>query len=80
MLLNAFAPEWCTTRRAKQLIYTLETTILRLGAFALAYGVAAEPEGTLTAFVGATVIGNLGIILIALLLISRHAAPVREER
>jgi O-antigen/teichoic acid export membrane protein len=49
-------------------------TILRLGAFGLAYFLAAGPEWTLQAFVIVTVLGNLFTISVALTMILRSSA------
>ena len=55
-------------------------TLLRLGAFGIAFAVGAAAEQTLQLFVGATVLGNLVTISVAYTLISRHAAdPVAGE-
>jgi hypothetical protein len=48
-------------------------TLLRLGAFGLAYLYSAGPEWTLQAFVLATVAGNVFTIGMAFMLISRHS-------
>jgi O-antigen/teichoic acid export membrane protein len=64
------------TLRKQKLWLSLQTslTILRLGAFGVAYALAASPEWTLHAFVIVTVLGNLFTIGIALSLILRQQA------
>ncbi|MBA3562429.1 MAG: oligosaccharide flippase family protein [Gammaproteobacteria bacterium] len=57
----------------------LATTVFRMSTFGIAFGLEASPEWTLGAFVIATVIGNVVIIGVSLLLITRHHGPHPEN-
>jgi O-antigen/teichoic acid export membrane protein len=57
----------------------LTATVFRLATFGLSYILGAGPEWTLGAFVVATVIGNVIIILTALLLIRQHQASLPKQ-
>lgn len=68
-------PVFIILRRQKTwLSLTTALTLLRLGAFGVAYAVTAGPEWTLQLFVIATVAGNLVTISTALVLVSRNTA------
>jgi O-antigen/teichoic acid export membrane protein len=66
-------PIFVVLRRQKLwlLVQTI-LTLLRLGAFGLAFVIAAGPEWTLQAFVMVTVVGNIVTILMAFMLISQR--------
>lgn len=57
----------------------LSATVFRLGTFGAAYLLSAGPEWTLGAFVIATVIGNIAIILMAMYLIANHRNQRRDK-
>lgn len=61
------------------LVLQVWLTILRLGAFVIAYWVSVGPEWTLQAFVVATVAGNLFTIGVALVLISKHSEVLQTR-
>jgi O-antigen/teichoic acid export membrane protein len=61
------------------LIMQMTVTLLRLATFGLSYLLGAGPEWTLGAFVIATVMGNVVIILTALLLVTRHQQSPPEK-
>jgi lipopolysaccharide exporter len=54
-------------------------TVLRLGAFLLAYAIEAGPQWTLHAFVYATIIGNVATWITALVLINRQGPDKPQE-
>lgn len=73
-------PIFVVLRKQKLWLFLqIATTVLRLGAFGLAYVLAAGPTWTLQAFVIATVGSNVATILVALLLISQRAASYPDE-
>jgi len=54
-------------------------TVLRLGAFGVAFAIGADSEWTLQAFVTVTVAGQLVIVALALFLISQHAERLQTK-
>ncbi len=61
------------------LLFQTVLTVLRLGAFGVAFAIGADSEWTLQAFVAVTVAGQLVIVALALFLISRHAKCPQTE-
>jgi O-antigen/teichoic acid export membrane protein len=61
------------------LFLQIAATVLKLMAFGVAYGISADSEWTLRAFVIATVTGQLVIMAIAFLLVSQHAKHLQTN-
>jgi O-antigen/teichoic acid export membrane protein len=81
MVMAPCNPTFIVLRRQKSwLSLQIVLTILRLGSFAIAFLLNADPEWTLRAFVFATVAGNLITVTTAFALILHHPKSLVDEK